>query len=118
MDERVLALESVSCSGGVHFTQIGYRNWAADISDAMRHVATKLNAKKTLAADYVVTGRSFYWRGFHSPVGTPRQLPSRQPQQHGGPGSLRRGSSHRLSSIQTGGGEAEPTSSHHQSLHN
>ena len=83
--ERKASLESVFTADGVHFTTVGYRNIAKNISEVVKDLAAGLVGKaslKTSAVPSVVSGmgRTHFWRGISSPVGSNK--PSSIPHHH------------------------------------
>jgi hypothetical protein len=72
-NDVVALLRDIFAPDGVHLTQESYSNMAQNIST---HIETRLSDKSTSEVSASVsvagTGKTFFWRGFCSPVGSLR----------------------------------------------
>jgi len=77
--ERLQSLKNFSAADGVHLTKDGYRNYAKNVDGVVKeYLAGKLgrNCKNSAVASFVTgSGRTHFWRGITSPVGSKKPSP-------------------------------------------
>jgi hypothetical protein len=77
MTDKLAGLRLSLGQDGVHLTDYGFNNLYRNMSQAMSTILERMNKEgregKKSAAPIFVSGGSYYWRGFTSPMGSVRR---------------------------------------------
>jgi hypothetical protein len=115
--EIAVGLKTLSAADGVHFTPLGYEKLADTIETCSRNLTMKTRSAEISVSASAGPGKksakTFYWRGFQSPVGSdrPRQRHDAYMLTHqggGGKWTANRGGRGGLEGVRGRGGHSRP----------
>jgi uncharacterized membrane protein YgcG len=96
MADKLAGLRHSLGQDGVHLTDFGLNNLYRNMSQAMANILDRMSKagkdEKSCSAPILVSGGSFYWRGFTSPAGSIRRPHLTSMNTRGGRGGRGRGS--------------------------